>query len=224
MPTSKARQPVLKRPAMSISSFPALSPVAKAPPAPAAGQLWHGGPKVQKPWLKQVQKSFTLCRDAHKPKTTSKSRGSAVAFQAHVPPPMPEVLMSLSLMAQWNARWTDDHVNSKDWRPEKNLINVAGRPVGIIVCSHLDAGPIEWDSYQTLLFKPCRVVVLLGPTGKSVQAPTMANKFTVIEWWKVLFFFIGSLLEDSVIASLFSFLVALLPQRSAAVPTVSMHM
>ena len=39
----------LKRPAMAIQSYPALSPVAKAVPAIPVGGLWHGGPKIQKP-------------------------------------------------------------------------------------------------------------------------------------------------------------------------------
>ena len=103
----------------------------------------------------------------------------------------PEVLQSQSLMAQWNARWDDKHVNSKDWRPEKNTIMVAGRPVGVLIVSHQGASPIEWDSYHNLVFYPLRPVILFGPTGMSVQAPKMQHKFIVIEWWKVIFL-IGS--------------------------------
>ena len=179
----------MKRPATAITSFPALSPVARAPPVPASGQLWHGGPKVQKPWLKKVQKAHELCRSAHTPHMMSKTRGTAESLDANIPPPMPSVLSSLSLTAQWNARWQDKHVNSKDWRPERNTIVIAGRPVGVIIVSHQGSSPIEWDSYHNLLFKPLRPVVLLGPTGRSMQAPKLEHKFTVIEWWKVIFCF-----------------------------------
>ena len=186
----KARPSVSKRPAQAISSFPSLSPVSKAPPPRPAGELWYGGPKVQKPWLKQVQKSFQLCRSKGNPKKgETKSKATSVAFKAGVPPPpMPDVIMSLKLMAQWNARWDDLHVSSKDWRPERNVIVIAGRPVCVLMVSHQGAKALEWDSYHNLIFGPLRPVVLLGPTGHSAQAPKMQPKFSVIEWWKVFVF------------------------------------
>ena len=189
----KARPSCVKRPAQAISSYPWLSPVAKAPPAKHVGQLWYDGPKVQKPWLKQVQKSHEECRKSHRATMMSKSKGSSRAFQGCVPPPpMVEVLRSLDLTAQWNARWSDEHVTSKDWRPERNTIVLAGRPVGVLIVSHQGASPLEWDAYPNMVFSPVRPTVLLGPTGMSVQAPSMKHKFTVIEWWKVIFFLLGA--------------------------------
>lgn len=187
---AKAKPSVKKRPAMAIRSFPALSPVAKASPAKAPGGMWHGGPQVQKPWLKQVQKAHQLCRSSHNPGMESKAAGSSQQFKSCVPPPpMPEVLGSMSLMAQWHARWGDRYVNSKEWRSERNLVCIAGRPVGVLVVSHQRASPMEWDSYHNFTFEPLRPCVLFGPTGMSVQAPKMSPKFTVIEWWKDIMFF-----------------------------------
>ena len=191
----KAKPSAKKRPAMAIRSFPALSPVAKASPAHAVGGMWHGGHKVQKPWLKKVQQSFQLCRSSHHPGMESKASGSSQQFKACVPPPpMPGVLGSMNLMAQWHARWADKHINSKEWRSERNLVNIAGRPVGALVVSHLGASPMEWDSYHNFTFEPLRPCILFGPSGMSVQAPKMAHKFTVIEWWKDIMCLFGSLL------------------------------
>ena len=194
------KQHIQKRPAMAIASFPARSPVrnalparspmVKAPPGVPARQLWHGGPPVQKPWLKKVQKAHMLCRGAIKAGLMAKAPGYKHGFQAGIPPPpMAAVLHSLSLMAQWNARWQDKHVTSKDWRSERNTVMVAGRPVGIIIVSHQAASPIEWDSYHNLIWHPLRPVILFGPTGLSVQDPKMQCKFTVIQWWKVFVFY-----------------------------------
>ena len=193
----KAKSSAKKRPAMCIRSFPALSPVAKASPAHTVGGMWHGGHKVQKPWLKNVQKSFQLCRKSHPVGMESKACGSTQQFRAGTPPPpMPGILASMDLMSQWHARWADKHVGSKEWRSERNLVSIAGRPVGVLVVSHLGALPMEWDSYHNSTFEPLRPCVLFGPTGMSVQAPKMAHKFTVIEWWKDIMFLFGSLLSN----------------------------
>ena len=189
-----AKPSTSKRAAVAIKSFPALSPVTKAPPAVAVGGMWHGGHKVQKPWLKNVQKSIMLCRESHNPGMESKASGSSQQFKACVPPPpMAEVILSMSLMAQWNARWSDRHVTSKEWRSERNLINIAGRPVGVLVVSHEGASPMEWDSYMNLIFKPLRPCILFGPSGMSAQAPNMQCKFTVLQWWKDIVFLFGIL-------------------------------
>ena len=153
---------------------------------------------MQKPWLKQVQKAHQLCRSKGNPKRgETKSKATSVAFKAGVPPPpMLAVIMSLQLMAQWNTRWGDMHVKSQDWRPERNVIVIAGRPVCVLMVSHQGAKALEWDSYHNLIFGPLRPVVLLGPTGHSAQAPKMQPKFSVIEWWKVFVFLVcGSLLS-----------------------------
>ena len=189
----KAKASAKKRPAMCIRSFPALSPVAKASPAHAVGGMWHGGHKVQKTWLKNVQKSFQLCRKSHPVGMESKACGSTQQFRAGCPPPpMPGILASMDLMSQWHARWADKHVGSKEWRSERNLITICGRPVGVLVVSHLGALPMEWDSYHNSSFAPLRPCILFGPTGMSVQAPKMAHKFTVIRWWTDIIFFLGA--------------------------------
>ena len=84
--------------------------------------------------------------------------------------------------------WGDRRVKSQDWRPERNVIVIAGRPVCVLMVSHQGAKALEWDSYHNLIFGPLRPVVLLGPTGHSAQAPKMQPKFSVIEWWKVFVF------------------------------------
>lgn len=192
-PKAKAQNTVKKRPAMAIRSFPAKSPIAKAPPSQPVGGMWHGGHKTQKPWLKQVQRPYELCRESQpKGGLMCKAQGSSQQFKAAFPPPpMPDVIASLKLMAQWYSRWSDKHVTSKEWRSERNLVVIAGRPVGAIIVSHQGASQNEWDSYHNLIFSPLRPCVLFGPTGKSVQAPKMAHKFTVIEWWKDSMFFYG---------------------------------
>ena len=182
---AKPKPSVAKRPAMTIAKFPARSPTAKAPPAASSGRMWHGGFKVQTRWLKKVQKTFTLCEGTQRGGLMSKARGNTQQLRAGVPPPpMPSVINSLSLTGQWNARFSQQHVRSQEWRSEKNVIFVAGRPVGVIICSHLGAGPVEWDGYHNTTFSPLRPVILCGPSGRTVQAPDMDCKFTVIEWWK----------------------------------------
>ena len=97
---------------------------------------------------------------------------------------MPEILMSLNLLSQWYARWDERNVRNQNWRSDRNLITAQGRPVGVLVVTHQAAAPIEWDTYFNMIFYPLRPVILFGPTGRSVQAPGMDHKFTVIEWWK----------------------------------------
>jgi hypothetical protein len=76
---------------------------------------------------------------------------------------------------------------------------------------------MEWDSYQNFMFTPLRPCVLFGPSGMSVQAPKMAHKFTVIEWWKDIMFFFGSLLKNKEMARLAP------PPFSLATPTSPLH-
>ena len=87
------KQHIQKRPAMAIATFPARSPVnalparspmGKAPPGVPARQLWHGGPPVQKPWLKKVQKAHMLCRGTHKAGLMAKAIGYKHGFQARL--------------------------------------------------------------------------------------------------------------------------------------------
>ena len=97
---------------------------------------------------------------------------------------MPEILMSLDLLSQWYARCDEKNVRNINWRSDRKLITIQGRPVGVLVVTHQAAAPIEWDTYFNMIFYPLRPVILFGPTGRSVQAPGMDHKFTVIEWWK----------------------------------------
>jgi hypothetical protein len=170
-----------------VSRSPAVAPlfVPKACP-PLVGKLFHGGARVQKEWLKKVNRphdrSDYLQKSDLRPKAASFSSDRP---EAGHPRPMAAVLKSEHLLAQWNARWSSKLRSAKDFRPEMNTAMICGRPVVILVCSHDGAPPLEWDAYLNMAFHPIRPVVLLGPTARSPDAPGMVPKFSVISWWKV---------------------------------------
>ena len=179
----------------AISSQPPLRPVFRPKALPEqVGLVWHGGPRPQATWVMDHTNAFDrmafLANTDARPKTAPSQIGRP---KVGVPPPIPAVLRSQNLLAQWNSRWDVDVVSAKDLRPEMNTGMVCGRPVQVIICSHPHAPPLEWDPYQTFAFWPLRPVVLCGPSSGKPEAATMVHKFSVIQWWKVTSLLFGSL-------------------------------
>jgi hypothetical protein len=185
-PMQAVPKPIAMQPAFRPASKPSKAP-------PRSGNLWHGGPRVQVDWLKKHNVafdriSFNRITDA-RPKVPSTNRERPMPG---VPPPVAGVLKSVKLCAQWNARWDPKLFGAKDMKPEMNTGMICGRPVQVIVVSHPHAPALEWDPYHVFAFWPLRPVVLSGPSAGYAEAPKMVHKFSVIQWWKVIFFFLGA--------------------------------
>ena len=54
-----------------------------------------------------------------------------------------------------------------------------------LVISHNSAPAWDWNPYMSYALRPLNPVVLLGVTGRSIDAPKMQYKYSVMEWWKV---------------------------------------
>jgi hypothetical protein len=178
---------------------PSATPIAAFPKQPVTGKaaapkkipgLWPGGVRTQKDWLKAVRKPHDKIK--FKRQTGLAPKAAVDSSQRPVfglPPPIADVLESEDLMSLWNARWEPERVRAADWRPERDAIYIAGRPVRVLIVSHHGAGPLEWDSYPNMIFYPLRPLVLYGPHAKSTEASKMNPKFSVIQWWKVFVFY-----------------------------------
>ena len=183
-----------------ISRSPAAAPLFRPTQSlPQVGAVFHGGPRIQQPWLKKVNNAHDRISFLHKSNAKPKSGSSPYDRPtAGLPPPIAEVLQSESLLALWAARWTPGVVTAKDLRGEMNTGMICGRPVQVLCCSHNHAPPLEWDAYLNLAFFPLRPVVLCGPSAGTAEAPRMQHKFSVIQWWKVIVFFLVSLCRSPV--------------------------
>ena len=53
------------------------------------------------------------------------------------------------------------------------------------------------NSYFNMLLHPLRPLVLFGPHAKSSEAPKMNPKISVIQWWKVIAFYLHFVLNVS---------------------------
>ena len=119
------------KPTMAISSLPPLSPITNAPLAKHGFQFLHGAPgadeKQQEPTSDDKKELAGDDKEEHAcdVDTGPDSEG----------PQDVQRLKSLELLAQWNARWSDEHVRSKEWPPERNMIVIAGRSVGVLIVS-----------------------------------------------------------------------------------------
>ena len=68
--------------------------------------------------------------------------------------------------------WSPEATKQGNFRPERYITMVAGRPVACIILSHNAAPAGETWPYLRELFKPVIPLVLFGATGKSSHAPT----------------------------------------------------
>ena len=180
----------MKKPAAApIAPMPSKAPHRMGAAVKKLSGLFPTGLSVQKDWLKRVR----IPHDKLKFKATTglapkAAVNSSMRPVSGIPPPIAEVLCSENLLSLWQSRWEASKVRAADWRPERDTINIAGRPVRALVVSHHGAGPLEWDTYFNMMLHPFRPLVLYGPHAKSTEAPAMNPKFSVIQWWKVRFY------------------------------------
>ena len=141
--------PLTSKASMKRKLSPAPNPLPSVPPRPSAKPLHlrppppkaKAGPVVQPPWLVKVNAPHNAID------LEAKHNPGLLAFSLcrplpGIPPPMASILASLELMQQWNARWAPKNLNAVDFRPEKDLITIFGRKVGVICCTRHGAGPL----------------------------------------------------------------------------------
>ena len=58
-----------------------------------------------------------------------------------------------------------DALTCTDFGPESKSINIAGRPVQLLIVTHAGAPAREWDSYFRFSLWPLKPIYLLGVTG-----------------------------------------------------------
>ena len=82
--------------------------------------------------------------------------------------------------------WSAENMQQGNFRPERYIVMIAGRPVVCVTLSHNAAPAGETWPYLRDLFKPVVPLVLFGCTGRSSHAPNLRRAFSVSQGWKAV--------------------------------------
>ena len=163
---------------------PKLPPYPLTPPVKAVpvGQT----PKaVPPPWKGLTHKNLAEYREiAAKKKSDPKDQKESSDFHPGIAAPPAWILGSTELVEQWRGRNCQEALKALCYKPESNSINVAGRPVQLLIVTHPGAPAREWDSYFRFCLRPLKPIYLLGVTGGEEPAEDVLPAHAVIQWWK----------------------------------------
>ena len=144
---------------------------------------WHI--KITQPyWLQRIAGVHDRLKSHSIHRLVGQSSASVCVPTAGIPPPPPETLHSAQHQVAWASRWMPKDVGAMDFVPGRRSAMIHGRPVQVLMVTHQDAPPHEWDSYFNACFRPLRPLLLYGPTA-SIFTPNSPPHYAVLNWWKV---------------------------------------